>query len=304
MIIRLVYQLALFILLNRMIKDELVGDLPKITSYAMTISNFLFGKAVDHSPKDFVIAGPCAIESEDVLVEIARTLSRMGIKVLRGGSFKHRTKPYSFSGLGRAGLQIHSRVARSFEMLSVSEILDTADIDSFATYIDIFQIGARNMRNYPLLKAAAAIGKPVILKRDMSATLYEWLASAEHLLYHGCKQIALCERGVRWHDTAFRNLPDFTSMLWIKKYLDVPLIFDPSHACGRSDLIRELSYASGACGVDALMIETHTFPTKALCDAAQAITPAQLGEILSDWTMLFSHCRPVQENTHGDEKIR
>ena len=206
-----------------------------------------------------------------MLYSIASFLSKLGIKILRGGSFKHRTLPYSFSGLGQEGLLIHQTVAKEFGMLSVSEILHSEDIELFKKYIDIIQVGARNMRNYPLLHEIAGIGKPIILKRDMSATLFEWLASAEHLLKFGSEKVILCERGVRWCDNQFRNLLDLSSVAWIKQYTDIPILVDPSHALGRSDLISSLSKAAVACGSDGLMIEVHLDPPSALCDSQQAL---------------------------------
>ena len=249
---------------------EFFKKLPLISEYSTDIRTALsLPGGSDY--KSTIIAGPCAIESFDMLYSIASFLSKLGIKILRGGSFKHRTLPYSFSGLGQEGLLIHQTVAQEFGMLSVSEILHSEDIELFKKYIDIIQVGARNMRNYPLLHEIAGIGKPIILKRDMSATLFEWLASAEHLLKFGSEKVILCERGVRWCDNQFRNLLDLSSVAWIKQYTDIPILVDPSHALGRSDLISSLSKAAVACGSDGLMIEVHLDPPSALCDSQQAL---------------------------------
>ena len=249
---------------------EFFKKLPLISEYSTDIRTALsLPGGSDY--KSTIIAGPCAIVSFDMLYSIASFLSKLGIKILRGGSFKHRTLPYSFSGLGQEGLLIHQTVAQEFGMLSVSEILHSEDIELFKKYIDIIQVGARNMRNYPLLHEIAGIGKPIILKRDMSATLFEWLASAEHLLKFGSEKVILCERGVRWCDNQFRNLLDLSSVAWIKQYTDIPILVDPSHALGRSDLISSLSKAAVACGSDGLMIEVHLDPPSALCDSQQAL---------------------------------
>lgn len=221
------------------------------------------------------------IESEESLRTAAAALSQMGVKHLRGGAFKLRTLPYTFAGLEEEGLEIHARVAREYGMLAVSEIVAAEQAPLFDEHIDVVQIGARSMRNGYLLSRVAEVGKPVILKRDMSATLREWLGAAEYLLYHGVSSLTLCERGIRWSDPEFRNVVDLGTVAWIKEYLGVPVLVDPSHGCGRADLIERLALASVAAGADGLMIEVHADPATALCDADQALTPEVVQRI---WT--------------------
>ncbi len=259
--------------------EGILHDMPLLRTYSCPAGEAL---GVGPAAQDFLamIAGPCVIESEGMLREIAAALSALGVRVLRGGSYKLRTLPYSFAGLGAEGAVIHFEVAREFGMLSVSEIVDTEQCDLFARYVDIIQVGARNMRNNPLLSRVARLNKPIILKRDMYATLREWLSAAEHLLYHGAERVVLCERGVRWHDPEFRNLIDFGSIAWIKKYLGIPIIVDPSHGCGRADLVEELSMCAVVSGADGLMVEVHPRPARARCDADQALTPAGMERVI------------------------
>jgi 3-deoxy-7-phosphoheptulonate synthase len=269
--------------------DELLSQMPLVRRYRLTAAEFTDGMV---SEGFLDIAGPCAIESEDMLNGLAQRLRGSGIRVLRGGSFKHRTLPYSFSGLGENGLRIHKRVAEKFEMLTISEFMDADHIQSFRKYVDIVQIGSRNMRNYFLFKHAANLKKPVLLKRDMTATLREWLGACEHLLSLGVEKLALCERGVRWHDPMFRNLIDLNSIAWVKQHLSIPIIADPSHACGRSDLVTALSLAATAIGSDGLMIEVHSAPTTARCDAEQAVT-------LEEFAILQRKVHHLRQRTGG-----
>jgi 3-deoxy-7-phosphoheptulonate synthase len=250
-------------------------DLPLLGAYSMGVHEAV-GLAPGDGGQPLMIAGPCAIESEEMLWESAQLLSAQGVRLLRGGSYKLRTLPYSFAGPGDEGPAMHRRVAAEFGMLTVSEIVDTAQAPLFERYVDVVQVGARNMRNTLLLRCVAGIGKPVILKRDMSATLREWLSAAEHLLFHGTERLLLCERGVRWVDPTFRNVIDFGAVAWIKSYLGVPAIVDPSHGVGRADMVETMSLCAVAAGADGLMVEVHPEPTRSRCDADQALTPAEL----------------------------
>jgi 3-deoxy-7-phosphoheptulonate synthase len=215
-----------------------------------------------------------------MLRQNARVLSAQGVKLLRGGSYKLRTLPYTFAGPGDDGPVIHHRVAREFGMLNVSEIMDSRQAELFERYVDVVQVGARSMRNSILLRCVAELGKPVILKRDMSATLREWLSAAEHLLYHGARRLLLCERGVRWHDPTFRNLIDYGGVAWIKRYLRVPTLVDPSHGSGRADLVETMAMCALAAGADGLMVEVHPEPARARCDPEQALTPAAMERLI------------------------
>lgn len=258
--------------------EKILLDLPRMRNYCTSIEDLTNGRIGD----SFLhIGGPCAIESVSSLRLIAESVRSCNVRVLRGGAFKHRTLPYTFAGIGEDALRIHHTVARDLGMLTISEIMEAEQLNLFREYVDIIQIGSRNMRNYSLFKHVANTGKPVVLKRDMAATMFEWLAAGEHLLTLGVQQLALCERGVRWHDSAFRNLLDLNSVAWIKRYLSLPILVDPSHALGRPDLIEALSMAAVSCGADGLMIEVHHCPASAKCDAQQAITPDVYAEICS-----------------------
>lgn len=251
-------------------EKALLSQIPKVLAYRTTVSEFAATPIADGLLQ---IAGPCAIESADVLLRVAKTLQSAGVHVLRGGAYKHRTLPYSFSGIGEIGLKVQHEIARTLGMLTVAEFMEGEQAPFFDQYVDIIQVGARNMRNTYLFKHVAGLKRPVILKRDMAATLFEWLAAAEHLLHLGVTQLVLCERGVRWHDPQFRNLLDLGAVAWIKEYLSIPVIVDPSHAAGRPDLIKRLALAAIACGADGLMIEVHPVPSNAKCDGQQALTP-------------------------------
>lgn len=260
---------------------------PKVRDYDPgSIYNVLgLGEPGDDRP--MMIAGPCAIESEEMLEETAEVLSDLGVPILRGGSWKPRTLPYSFEGLGEKGLRIHHRVARKYGMLSVSEIFQRDQAEAFKKYIDIIQVGTRSMRNYELLHGVAKMGKPVILKRGMDATLEEWLGAAEHVLHHGADRLILCERGVRWHDPAFRNMIDFASLIFLKKYTSIPIVLDPSHGCGRTDLIKELCTCAVSISVDGLMIEVHNSPEEALCDSEQSLSSRNAVKLFSSLSSTF-----------------
>jgi 3-deoxy-7-phosphoheptulonate synthase len=248
-----------------------LDKIPKVRDYDPGPIYSMLGLDEPDSDTPLMIAGPCAIESEEMLQNTASFLSDLGVQVLRGGSWKPRTLPYSFVGLEEKGLEIHHRVSQEHGMLSISEIFQRDQAEAFRD-IGIIQIGTRSMRNYELLHGVAEMGKPVLLKRGMDATLEEWLGAAEHLLHHGADRLILCERGVRWHDPAFRNMLDFATVAFIKKHLRIPLVVDPSHGCGRVDLIESMCVCAKALGVDGLMIETHPSPKEALCDATQAIS--------------------------------
>ena len=226
-----------------------------------------------------VIAGPCTIESESQLMQIAHAVKDAGCAVLRGGTFKARTSPHSFQGLGEAGVALLLKAKKETGLPVTSEIIDATQVDLFAD-IDLIQIGARSMQNVTLLKAVGGMGKPVLLKRGLSATIEEWLLAAEYLSLAGCDQIILCERGIRTFETATRNTLDLSAVALLKQLTDLPVIADPSHATGLSNLVPPMCNAAIAAGADGLMLEVHPDPKSALCDGDQAILPAQLFEIL------------------------
>ncbi len=222
-----------------------------------------------------LIAGPCAVESYEQMDKTAEELSKSNVKILRGGAFKPRTSPYAFQGLGEEGLKILKSVADNHNMAVVSEIMDISQLDMFMKYVDVFQLGARNMQNFNLLKELGKIHKPVILKRGLSATYEEWLMSAEYIISEGNGQIILCERGIRTFEKYTRNTLDLSAIPVIKKLSHLPIIIDPSHGTGLRDKVEPMSRAAIAAGADGLIIEVHHAPECALCDGAQSLYPYQ-----------------------------
>lgn len=227
-----------------------------------------------------VAAGTCAIEDRATTLSCARAVKRSGATLLRGGAFKPRTSPYTFQGLGERGLQILAKTREVTGLPVVTEVMEPEQVDLVATYADMLQIGARNMSNYPLLRRAAATGKPILLKRGFSATLTEWLLSAEYILAGGNDRVVLCERGVRSFDPAVRFMLDLNAVPLLKLLTHLPVIVDPSHGTGNSLLVPAMARAAVAAGADGLLIEVHPQPSAALCDGDQSVTPATFAEIM------------------------
>jgi 3-deoxy-7-phosphoheptulonate synthase len=227
-----------------------------------------------------LIAGPCAIESEERLVEIAAQVRDAGANILRGGAFKPRTSPYSFQGLGEEGLKILQATGERFGMPTVTEVMDPRQVDLVERYADMFQIGARNMQNFDLLKEVGRTRTPVLLKRGMSATVKDLLMSAEYVLAQGNRQVILCERGVRSFEDSTRNMLDLSAVPNVKGLSHLPIIVDPSHATGRPDLIPAMALAAVAAGADGVHIEVHSCPEKALSDGPQALLPQQYAALM------------------------
>ena len=228
-----------------------------------------------------VIAGPCTVESEEQMDAVAKKLSSYGVKMLRGGAFKPRTSPYAFQGLGEEGLQIIRRVADKYGMAVTSEVMEISQIPLFIKYVDILQVGARNMQNFNLLKELGHVNKPVMIKRGMSATVEEWLMSAEYVMSGGNRDVILCERGIRTFERVTRNTLDLSAIPVVKKLSHLPIIIDPSHGTGLRDKVAPMSKAAVAAGTDGLMIEVHDCPDCALCDGAQSLYPEQFNELYS-----------------------
>lgn len=238
------------------------------------------GKGVKIGGKKIVVmAGPCAIESSKVLKEIASKVKRAGATVLRGGAFKPRTSPYSFQGLGEEGLKILKDVAGGLGLATISEVMDCRDVELVASYVDILQIGARNMQNFNLLKEVGLLNKPVLLKRGMSSTVKELLMSAEYIVSGGNFKVILCERGIRTFEEATRNTLDISAVPVIKQLSHLPVIVDPSHAAGKWGLVPALSKAAIACGADGLLIEVHIRPEEAKSDGAQSLLPVKFAKL-------------------------
>lgn len=240
-----------------------------------------------------VIAGPCTIESYEQIEESAKVLSAMGVKILRGGAFKPRTSPYAFQGLGEEGLIMIKEVADKYKMAVTSEIMEINQIPLFEKYVDILQVGARNMQNFNLLKELSHLKKPVILKRGLSATIEEWLMSAEYIMSGGNREVILCERGIRTFETTTRNTLDLCAIPVVQKLSHLPIIIDPSHGTGLRDKIAPMSKASVAAGCDGLMIEVHTDPENALCDGAQSLYPQQFEQLYEQLKILAPVCGKV-----------
>ena len=227
-----------------------------------------------------VIAGPCSVESEEQIVGIAEDISCAGAEFLRGGAFKPRTSPYSFQGLGESGLDLLSKARARTGLPVVSELMSADMLEKFIEEVDIIQIGARNMQNFDLLKEIGRIRKPILLKRGQSATVEEWLMSAEYIMAGGNNEVILCERGIRTFETSTRNTLDLSAIPVIKKLSHLPVIVDPSHATGAWWMVESLSRAAVAAGADGLIIEVHNDPANALCDGAQSIKPEKFSNLM------------------------
>ena len=226
-----------------------------------------------------MIAGPCAIEGEEILLEIATAVKAAGANVLRGGAFKPRTSPYSFQGLGEEGLKMLRAVGNELNMPVVTEVMDPRQVELVDRYTDLFQIGARNMQNFNLLAELGQTRHPVLLKRGMSASVQDLLMSAEYILANGNKEVILCERGVRSFDSSTRNLLDMACVPNVQGLSHLPIIVDPSHATGRPDLIPSMALAAVAAGADGVHIEVHSCPEKSMSDGPQALLPNQYAEL-------------------------
>ncbi len=220
-----------------------------------------------------VIAGPCAVESEDILKETAFKVRGSGASMLRGGAYKPRTSPYSFQGLGQEGLKILARIGEEMNMPVVTEVMDSSDISLVSEYADILQVGARNMHNFSLLRKLGRIDKPVVLKRGMAATIEEWLLAAEYILEGGNTRVILCERGIRTSERWTRNTLDLSAVALVKELSHLPVLVDPSHGTGIRSLVLPMAKAAVAAGADGIMIEVHPNPEKALSDGEQSLTP-------------------------------
>ncbi|MCK4912458.1 MAG: 3-deoxy-7-phosphoheptulonate synthase [Candidatus Omnitrophica bacterium] len=234
------------------------------------------------SEKIAIIAGPCSIESESQIDEIAGKIKEGGAGILRGGAFKPRSSPYTFQGLGEEGLKMLKAVSDKFNIPTATEVMDTRDVDLVAKYTDILQIGARNMQNFNLLKEVGQTKKPIILKRGLSATIKELLMSAEYILSEGNFNVILCERGIRTFEEFTRNTLDLSAVPSIKMLSHLPVIVDPSHACGKWGLVAPLSKAAVACGTDGLLLEVHSNPKEALSDGSQQLLPENFNNLVGE----------------------
>jgi 3-deoxy-7-phosphoheptulonate synthase len=239
-------------------------------------------RQIEIGGRDIVMmAGPCTIESPEQIMTIAGIMKENGIKILRGGAFKPRTSPYSFQGMGEEGLKVLRNAADRHNLIVVSEIMNQTQIPMFLDHVDILQVGARNMQNFDLLKELAKVRQPVLLKRGPSATIEEWLLSAEYIMTGGNRDVMLCERGIRTFENYTRNTLDISAIPVIKKLSHLPILVDPSHGTGRRDKVAPMARAAVAAGADGLLIEVHHSPETALCDGAQSLYPTQFRELMS-----------------------
>ncbi len=229
-----------------------------------------------------IMAGPCAVENREMVLTTAELLQANQVQVIRGGAFKPRTSPYSFQGLGEEGLRYLREAGDKYQLVVVSEIMDVSQIEMMSQYIDIFQVGARNMQNFWLLKELGKIRKPVLLKRGMSATIEEWLMASEYIMSGGNYQVILCERGIRTFENYTRNTLDLSAIPVVQKLSHLPIVVDPSHGTGRRDKVLPMARAAIAAGAQGLLIEVHPSPEHALSDGAQSLYPNQFTELMNE----------------------
>ncbi len=256
---------------------ELVNIQNKDTATVVNVKGVEFG-----GPEIVIIAGPCAVESEEQLFETARFVHSDGAKVLRGGAFKPRSSPYSFQGLEEEGLKLLREISKETGMPVVTEVMDTKQVELVASFADLVQVGSRNMQNFPLLKEVGKCGKPVMLKRGMMATIEEFLNAAEYILHHGNDQVILCERGLRTFETSTRNTLDLSAVPMLKHLTHLPVVIDPSHGTGHRWMVPPMAKAAVAVGADGIMMEVHYKPETALCDGHQSLTPEGFKELMGD----------------------
>jgi 3-deoxy-7-phosphoheptulonate synthase len=240
------------------------------------------GKAEIGGDRFVTMAGPCSVESEAQIIETAQAVARRGATILRGGAYKPRTSPYEFQGMELEGLRLLAKAREVTGLAVITEVMSVMDVDLIAGYADIMQVGARNMQNFPLLKALGRCGRPVMLKRGLSATINELLMSAEYVVAHGNPHVMLCERGIRTFETATRNTCDIGAVPVLNELTHLPVILDPSHAAGRRSIVPALAKAAVAAGADGIIVEVHPNPEKALSDGAQSLTIEGFGEMMEN----------------------
>ena len=225
-----------------------------------------------------MIAGPCSVESEEQIIEVAQAVKASGANLLRGGAFKPRTSPYAFQGMKGDGIRLLLKAKEATGLPIVTELMNISTLDLFAD-VDVIQVGARNMQNFDLLKELGKTNKPILLKRGLANTIQELLMSAEYIMSEGNEKVILCERGIRTFETATRNTLDLSAVAVLHNLTHLPVVVDPSHATGKADLVAPMAYAATAAGADGIMVEVHNNPTCALCDGAQSLTPSQFDEL-------------------------
>jgi 3-deoxy-7-phosphoheptulonate synthase len=276
---------------------KLVGRTFKESDTVVEVASVSVG-----GPEVIVMAGPCSVESREQLGSVARSVQASGARVLRGGAFKPRTSPYSFQGHGEEALRWMREAADEHGLAVVSEVMDVRTIEMMLRYVDCLQVGARNMQNFDLLKELGRVRRSVLLKRGMSATIEEWLLSAEYILAGGNTQVILCERGIRTFENATRNTLDISAIPVVKKRSHLPILVDPSHGTGRRDKVIPMARAAVAAGADGLLIEVHNNPEKALSDGAQSLYPEQFDRLMGELRVIapvLGRSLPVGRVTAG-----
>lgn len=256
---------------------KLVSREFKGKSSVVTVKNAVIGNG-----SLTVIAGPCAVESREQLLAAAHRVRQAGAAILRGGAYKPRTSPYSFQGLEAEGLKLLAEASAQTGLATVTEVVDEASLELALEYVDMVQVGARNMQNFHLLRRVGRSGKPVILKRGFSATIEEWLMAAEYIVSEGNEKVVLCERGIRTFEKATRNTLDLSAVPVVKRLSHLPVIVDPSHATGDRSLVAPMARAAVAAGADGLLIEVHPEPCKALCDGPQSLPPDEFDALMEE----------------------
>ena len=272
-----------------------VGEVHRISSpYKLVARSFRpegtvvkFQRGVSIGGDEVVLmAGPCSVESRDQIFAVAESVARSGAKFLRGGAFKPRSSPYSFQGMGEEALKLMREAADQFGMLVVSEVMEISQIPLMLPYVDMLQVGARNMQNFNLLRELGKVRKPVLLKRGIAATIEELLLSAEYVMAGGNYEVVVCERGIRTFETYTRNTMDISAIPIVKKLSHLPILADPSHGTGRRDKVSPMARAAVAAGADGLLIEVHNCPDKALSDGAQSLYPEQFAKLVAELRLI------------------
>jgi len=275
---------------------KLVGRTFKPTDTVVEVAKVPVGGA-----EVIVMAGPCSVESREQVAAVARAVRGSGARVLRGGAFKPRTSPYSFQGHGEDALRWMREAADALGLAVISEVMDVRTIDMMMRYVDCLQVGARNMQNFDLLKELGRVRRPVLLKRGLSATIEEWLLSAEYILAGGNTQVILCERGIRTFENATRNTLDISAIPVVKKRSHLPILVDPSHGTGRRDKVIPMARAAVAAGADGLLIEVHDNPDRALSDGAQSLYPEQFERLMGELRVIAPVLgRSLPVSHHGE----
>lgn len=278
-------------------KVVVISDPYKLTSWNFKQEKTVIelGDGVEVGGEELTImAGPCSIENREQVLETARAVKKAGAQILRGGAFKPRTSPYSFQGLGEAGLKLMAEAREETGLKLITELMDIEHLELVSQYTDIIQIGARNMQNYALLKAIGKTDKPVMLKRGMAATIKEWLLAAEYVMNEGNHQVILCERGVRTFGEETRNTMDLSSIPLVQQLSHLPVIADPSHGTGRWELVTPLARAAVAVGADGIMVEVHPHPEAALSDGPQSLKPAKFAQMMEELQVISASLRNLE----------